>query len=77
MGPIDEFELDVLERTGDVALAEQVGDTVRSIVASAAEDFSAVLGIPSETLLPMVERSLLFCEAFCVESAVIEVDDDG
>ena len=77
MSPIDEFELDVLEHTGDVELAELVGDTVRRIVVETAESIAVVLGVDAPTIRADVERALLLCPSFTVDNAVEETDDDG
>ncbi len=50
MNPIDEFELDVLDHSGDLELAENVGETARWAVATAVEALAATIGVPVEAI---------------------------
>ncbi|MBU8819548.1 hypothetical protein KL864_27050 [Mycolicibacterium goodii] len=77
MGPIDEFELDILDHTGDLDLAQEVGTIVRDLVAQTAENFAIIMGVPAEALRADVERCLLDCPIFTVENAVTEDDSDA
>lgn len=45
LNPIDAFEIDVLDHTGDIDLAQRVGDAARHAVTTAAEAITQVLGI--------------------------------
>jgi hypothetical protein len=57
---IDQFELDVLDHTGDLDLAEKFGEAARWAVITAAEAFAAIIGVPVEVLdLEVLARGML------------------
>ena len=53
LDPVSEFELDILDHTGDINLATQVGEVTRWALNSAAEALTEILGLPIETTREM------------------------
>ena len=52
MTPRDELELNVLERTGDVDIAEYIGSVMQWAVEHEAERLSFMMGVSAELLMP-------------------------
>jgi hypothetical protein len=61
MTPRDELELNVLERTGDPTIAEDVGACVQAMLEAQAASLAPIMGVPPEMLMAdlweMVDRS--------------------
>ena len=52
INPRDELELNVLQRSGDPGIAEDVGAIVEAVLEAHAIALAPIMGVPAEMLLP-------------------------
>jgi hypothetical protein len=52
--PRDELELNILERTGDPDIAEDVGNVVQMLLEAKAKSLAWVMGVEPSMLVPLL-----------------------